>query len=354
MINILFLNLQGANPFEEGESGQAAGRVQKTMEQYNADVLIFCEVGDNALIDAEIESVKVARVCEYVAQDVLKQSLYNPTASMTATQLKLYRTAADALGFDVTGRRSGMRFSTRTASLRANFKMRKNFTSVSRFLEKGKVDQGMGRARAHPRVVDTLKRAPIKKSMVKYRRWIALDSDQKNRNYMVFTNLAVTMSQEFVKINKAKRNIIKLDFANGFTIFAVHAPAFGKGGGETVKQLSDLVKAESAKQPALAIGDFNIDCEEFMVEVGEDPQAFPNFTHNLISLYTPAATGGKTQYKRRWHAQKGTIVKKIPATQKSGGTLDYVVAPVGSKINVSIQFPPSDLSDHALIQAEWS
>ena len=198
-----------------------------------------------------------------------------------------------------------------------------------------------------------MKMAPISPLINRYTKWTALDSKQQHRNYLIFTKLDFKMSQIDVQIASAKRKIVRLDFGD-YVIFAVHAPAFGKGGGETALQLASMIAA--APPPCIAIGDINIDLEELHTEIAENHGVArcALFDNGTISHFGPAPSGPVVSFNRRWHPARGSILKYRPRTQKSGGTLDYVIARTGAAVTVSIAVAAEQFSDHAAILAEWS
>ena len=130
----------------------------------------------------------------------------------------------------------------------------------------------------------------------------------------------------------------------------IHAPSFGKGGGETAIQLARHIA--SSTTPTVAIGDWNIDIEELWKEVEEDRGTPPHknlFTKKGIALFPPPKSLFPTTHSRTWHRYRGDITKQIRATQKSGGTLDYAIAKSGLDVSVKIHVNIGNGSDHAAI-----
>lgn len=347
-MRILFWNLQCGNPMEMGMDGKG-GQIQTVLAGLQCDVLICCEVQDAAIDDAEIETIKEAAALELVC---LEEHQPEPYSGMTAARRLKLVSAKKHVGFESSTLRSGMKFRRNNRTIRANKKMMAEISAAC-----GSMDDPLVLARKifamkHPKVAARMKRAPIAPLITRYPKWTALDAKQQHRNYLIFTTLNFKMTQVDVQVASAKRKIVRLDFGS-YVIFAVHSPAFGKGGGETALQLASLINAE--KQPCIAIGDMNIDLEELNTEVGENPHdaRFALFNNGSMGCFGPAPHGLAVPFRRRWHPARGTIQKVRPRTQKSGGTLDFVIAPSAANVTVSIAVPVESFSDHAAIVAEW-
>ena len=92
--------------------------------------------------------------------------------------------------------------------------------------------------------------------------------------------------------------------------------------------------------------------EELTQEVEHESSSLPYgglFTKTGIGPIGPQPGGAQKPYKRRWHANRGDIMKSRPPTQKSGGTLDYVLARQDKGISVQICIDIDAYSDHAAI-----
>lgn len=348
-MRILFWNLQCGDPMEMGMDGKG-GQIQTVVNQLACDVIICCEVQDAAIDNAEIETIKQFAALELVCRE---EGQVDPYRSMTAARRLKLAKAANHLGFESSTLRSGMKYKSHNRVLRSSKIKMSEISAAASLLDNPQLLAAKILAQKNPRVKYRMKTAPISPLIRSYPKWTALDAKQQHRNYLIFTKLDFKMTQVDVQIASAKRKIVRLDFGD-FVIFAVHAPAFGKGGGETALQLANLIAAEP--KPCIAIGDINIDLEELHTEIGENhgDARFALFDKGTVSYFGPAPSAPVVPFKRRWHPGRGWIQKARPRTQKSGGTLDYVIARSGTAVSVSIAVKAEEFSDHAAILAEWT
>ncbi|MBN6112746.1 endonuclease/exonuclease/phosphatase family protein [Xanthomonas bonasiae] len=348
-MRVLFWNLESGNPMEMGMDGKGS-LIQSAINSLHCDVVICCEVQDAAIDFAEIESIKKAAALEVICEE---EKIPSPYVNIMAARRAKLNKAKTHIGMESSRTRSGMKFKSRNHILRTNKKIMRELGSAVRAIEDPGTLASMIATARQPKVILRLSRVQLSPLIWKYHRWEALDSQQKHRNYLIFTNLDFKMTQVEVNVTSAKRQIVRLEFVDR-VIYAVHAPAFGKGGGETVKQLAGMIAVE--QKPCIAIGDLNIDLEEFRTEVAEDTSKalFANFHNNLCACFGPPPGTRSVSFRRRWHAYRGNITKYVPHTQKSGGTLDYVLAKPATNVSVSIGIEVGRFSDHGAIVAEWS
>jgi hypothetical protein len=326
----LFWNVQNCNPMSAEADGSKNGAIQNALLATHADLMIFCEAGDQTLNHAEIDTLRAA---------LIRRSEGDTALPAVSPQLQ------SLLGYSHDPRsRRPHKFAQAKWSVAAS---ESSMTRIGKFcnaLDPDKFALSMRTAAA----ADGGRTSMISPLIQRYPYWEALDSEQQNRNYLVLSNRKFTLQQVEVEVKGAKRHIIRIEI-DGRAIYAVHAPAFAKGGRDTVLQLADLIRDDPL--PALAVGDMNIDVEEFNIEVAEnsgDPM-FQSFVDEEVRTVTFEPGSRSTVYKRRLHRNKGTIDKTIPSTQSSGGTLDFGMTTDAMAVEVTPAIPPDAYTDHGAL-----
>ncbi|GAA5161023.1 hypothetical protein GCM10025770_09570 [Viridibacterium curvum] len=313
------------------QDGSKNASIQAALLRQNVDLLAFCEVGDKTLDHIEIETLRAALVLEKKTRFQLPSLPFDP---------------AQAAGFKhQPNSRREFAFSSSKDTIAASASTMANITNACQQMDQHDFASSM---QSSPQINSSLK-GQVSEILRRFPYWESIDSDQHNRNYLILSRRGFKTTQIEVDVASAKRNIVRLDLGDR-AIYVVHAPAFAKGGAETVKQLGSLVANDPL--PASAIGDFNIDKEEFDAEVSENPHQYPQFHSGEVSAVAPEAGSSPTTYQRQFHRYKGTIEKYVSCTQQSGGTLDYAVTSQSMQVDAEISIGPGAFSDHAAIVFE--
>lgn len=337
-MKILFWNVQSGNPLE-ATSDQKGGQIQAAVLQCSADMLIFCEALDAAMDFSEIFEVERAIVLEKEAE---KRRMPGPMRSLGP----LKGTLINCLSHESTQTtRARYRFQYSPCLLRDNKDVMSEISRAARMLD----EEATANLMQQPSIQEALRTTIIPPIMREFPYCLASDAVQQNRNYLAYSKTAFKHRHRDVSVEGAKRQLLFLELPDGKTVCAVHAPAFAKGGGETVLQLVGMIS--TSLNPMVAIGDMNIDLDEIWTEVeleGSGQQYNKWFSSTKVRPIGPTPDNNGRLHKRRWHAHKPAIRKTHPPTQTSGGTLDYVLAKAGM---VEIVIPPGVYSDHAAILA---
>lgn len=353
-MRIGFWNTQSGNPLAiaDGDKGVEVARI---VAAQNVDVMIFCEVLDLALDYADIKAIK--RDIVFQTEADIRGMPGPSTGGMHALAA-----AGAAIGYEHNpDSRRKYKFRKGTEQVRASG----GDMAVIEMAASSSSDPAASSRRSalmrQPSIMATLDGVGFKGDLFgEFPEYEGRDVIQANRNYMVFSKAPLNLYYLDVLVSGAKREICAIDVA-GMTILAVHAPSYGKGGAETVEQISALIAA--AGQPTIGIGDFNIDVDELIITTEVDGKATgrsDDLQHmrrrHGVDFYCGGFPSpfGIPGFARRWQPGRGPITKTNAPTQKSGGTLDYVVAPVGAVINVTIVDDTMNIfSDHAMIVAEF-
>lgn len=350
-MRIMFWNIQSGNPLSADESGKGQ-TLAKSAIGSGADVLVFCEVTNEALDcndfltllrDAAAEEIN--KQVEWAKADVREKM----QPKLTPAIRKKYKKGVDRLKLKSGRGRNVVRVGTRFDHLRTSPAAMRDVTSATDSVASSGVAAKFRQLRKVSAIQEQLKRAGIPEMMLDYDFNLGSEAIQNNRHYLVLSKMAFRHEYFDVNIASAKRQILVLNFGN-ILIPVIHAPSFGKGGGETAIQLTNYI-ADAAK-PTVAIGDWNIDFEELIKEVEEENSNQPFhklFSRKNVHPIPPPKRLMKTWHRRTWHPGRGDIEKELKETQKSGGTLDYAIAPDGLDVTVKIHVPPGRGSDHAAI-----
>jgi hypothetical protein len=353
-MKILFWNIQSGNPLETTHD-RKGGQIQSEVLACNADLLIFCEVLDIAMDFSEIYGLQRAIVLEEEAKTraTLANPLPGPMSSFKdgPSKIKLNEGIAQ-IGHGPIRTRAKHTFRPHPYELRTKKAAMSKISAAVNLLD-GPASQITTAALMHqPSIANILAGTTIAPIVIKYPYWLASDAVQKDRNYLVYSKVAFVYDHIDVGVSGAKRQILRLTLQGGQTVYVIHAPSFGKGGGETVLQLVDVITANV--NPSVAVGDMNIDLDEVLTEVENEGNGQPynkKFSTTKIMPIGPPQDYNQKSHKRRWHINKTPINKTYPRTQKSGGTLDYVLANQNLNIQVQIAIAPEVYSDHAAIIA---
>lgn len=351
-MRVLFWNIQSGNPLNmaEANKGQAIAR---QVAGSGADVIVFCEVTNEALDQNDFTTLLMNAASEKinVKEEWATKSVRDRMRPRLIQPLKAkYKMGTDRLKLGVgRGRRSvrvGARFNTVRRSRAAMGDIISAVNSVASSGAAAKFRQ-LRRVNA---IRSQLEAMGVPKLKLDYEFDLGSEAIQNNRHYLVLAKRQFEHRYiDVTGVAGAKRQILILNFGN-VQIPVIHAPSFGKGGGETVIQLARFIAGEHT--PTVAIGDWNIDFEELWKEI-EEEAAGKDYEKLFTNLGVMPVPPGKplfsTTHERTWHRYRGAITKTYCMTQKSGGTLDYALAPSGLDVSVKIHTHVGNSSDHASI-----
>jgi hypothetical protein len=351
-MRILFWNVQGGDPLSASPDLKG-GEIARLALQADADVMVFCEVLDlsldrNDFLTLLRDAAAMMALDEIEFDTPKSRELMRPMLAKNMAgkydRGKAHLKLAQGRG------RFPVRCEAKFDTVRKSPQQMAEIQQAVRAVTRPSTQRTLKILREHSRIRPVVERAGVPKLMLDYDWNLGSEASQHNRHYLVLSKKQFTHSYVDVEVSGAKRQFLQLVFGD-LTVPVIHAPAYGKGGGETAIQLARAI-IDAPTQKVVAIGDWNIDLEELEAEVETDTTktSFNKlFSTNNIQLVGPGKTIKSKSYKRRWHPARGQITKTLPATQKSGGTLDYAIASPGLSVSVRIHTPLDNRSDHASI-----
>lgn len=343
-MKVVFWNLEGASPLTSDIAKKGAD-VAKAVMRMDADVMIFSEILEAAPDELAIDELRLIGIL--CSESTKSKEFFNPMDRVHPKLRHKIKSGLDEIGMEETGRRNPYRF-------KAKHKIRTNAHAISTIKRAtGILDTGTIKRRLEYetekltlRNKALMEKLDVSEIVKTYPYRHAHDAVQKNRNYLVFSKTDFKIGLIDVVVPGAKRPILRIDLG-ARVIFAIHAPAFAKGGHDTVNQLCTLIANEPVD--TIAIGDMNIDVEELGEEIaaGRVP---PLGIGPQVAGYGTCAPFTIKRRRRNTHL---TIDKTVPNTQQSGGTLDYCLARNTLALDAAIEVDCGVMSDHAAISVTY-
>ncbi|WKB53415.1 endonuclease/exonuclease/phosphatase family protein [Eleftheria terrae] len=335
-MQILFWNVQTKNVLSR-EHGAAGQSIAAQAAALNCDIVIFCEVTNESMALCEIEELKRNVLIDHYAPD------FSPRAQLTGQMQTDYDNGVALLQANTTRTRRGVNFTARADQLA------RSATSMASIgdaiVATGHYNPVAGMNAAQQQLSEHL--VPL---VAKYPYCHARDVAQNHRNYLIYSRMPLQCTFHQVTVASAQREIVEIE-VGGSVIYAVHAPAFASGGRDTVQQLANLIVQQTGQgRQAVAIGDMNCDCEELQAYLAQHNT--PMALGTTVSIVPPPALpAGQTTEFRSSLLRGRTLNKRLPPTQRSGGTLDYALVPAGTQASLQIAVG-IDESDHAAVMLE--